>query len=115
MLPPAATGAGAPTFEIDSTGAELTVVVASAPLIGPVSVLVMLYVALWITVPLASGEFTLTTSVTLPDAPPFSAPAFQVTTPPASRPGTEADTKVVFTGIVSLITTLVALALPVFV
>src|SRR6266700_5023248 len=115
MLPPAATGLGAPAFENDSAGAELTVVVASAPLTGPVSVLVMPYVVLWRMVPFRSGESTFTTRVTLPDAPPARAPMFQVTTPPACAPGAEADTNVVLPGIVSLTSTFVALALPVFV
>src|SRR2546425_8628251 len=115
MFPPAATGLGAAALEIDSAGAELTVVVASAPFAGPISVLVMLYVLLWMMVPFRSGESTLTTRVTLPDAPPARAPTLQVTTPPASVPGAEADTNVVLAGRVSLTTTFVALALPVFV
>src|SRR2546425_552178 len=100
---------------MDNSGTELTVVVASAPFAGPISVLVMLYVVLWMMVPFRRGEFTLTTRVTLPDAPAFSVPALQLTTPPARIPGAEADTKVVFAGMVSLMTTFVALALPVFV
>src|SRR2546425_7972313 len=115
MLLPAFTGSGASVLEMPRTGSEATVVVSSAPATGPVSVLVMLYVVLWITVPFARGEFTLTTRVTLPDAPAFSVPALQLTTPPARMPGAEADTKVVFAGMVSLMTTFVALALPVFV
>src|SRR3989442_11908802 len=115
MLPPAATGLGAPAFEIVSAGEELTVVVASAPFTGPVSLLLMLYVSLWRMVPFRSGELTRTTRVTLPDAPPARAPMFQVTTPPACVPGAEADTKVVLAGVVSLTTTFVAFALPVFV
>src|SRR2546428_6068315 len=52
--------------------------------------------------------------VTVPEAPAARPPRFQVTTPPASVPGAEADTKVVLAGSVSLITTLVASSLPPF-
>ncbi len=69
---------------------------------------------MWITVPFASGLLALTTSVTVLDAPAARAPMFQVTTPAASVPPPVALTNAVFAGIVSLITTPVALALPVF-
>src|SRR3989454_4817679 len=110
---PATAGSGASVLPMFRIGFEVTVVVSSAPLTGPVSVLVMLYVLLWITVPLASGELTCTTRVTVPEAPAASPPRLQVTTPPARSPGAEADTKVVLAGTVSLITTLVAFSLPV--
>src|SRR5438093_476563 len=114
MFDPAVTGSGASVLVIVKRGSESTVVVSAVPLSGPTSVLVMLYVLLWITVPLASGELTCTTRVTVPEAPAASPPRLQVTTPPARSPGAEADTKVVLAGTVSLITTLVALALPLF-
>src|SRR6266699_3298041 len=104
MLLPAAIGSGAAVLVMVRTGAEETVVVSSAPAIDPVSVLVMLYVLLWMTVPLASGVLTLTTSVTVPEAPAARPPRLQVTTPPAGAPGAEAETNVVLAGIVSLIT-----------
>src|SRR3989442_657770 len=114
MLLPAFTGSGASVLEMPRTGSEATVVVSSAPATGPVSVLVMLYVVLWITVPFARGEFTLTTRLTVPEPPAASAPMLQVTTPAARPPGAEADTKLVLAGIVSLITTFDASAVPVF-
>src|SRR6266699_6567474 len=114
MFAPALTGSGASVLEIARTGAEVTVVVSSAPGTGPVSVLVMSYVPLWITVPFTSGEFALTTRVTEPEAPTASAPMFQVTTPAAIPPGAEADTKLVLAGRVSLTTTFDASAVPVF-
>src|SRR3989442_1504751 len=66
------------------------------------------------TVPLARGLATCTTSWTDEDDPAFSAPMFRATTPTASIPPAGADTKAVFAGIVSVITTPLALALPVF-
>src|SRR6266571_3677514 len=113
MFAPATTGSGAPVFETLRTGTELTVVVSSVPLIGPTSVLVMLYVSLWRTVPLASGVTTCTTSWTVPEAPAGRAPRFQVTTPPAGAPGADAETNVVLAGTVSRMTTFVASAVPV--
>jgi hypothetical protein len=114
MLLPAFTGSGASVFEIVSTGADDTVVVIAAPFVGAVSLLSTLYVLLVINVPFASGLATCTTSCTEPDDPAFTAPMFQVTTPAASVPPPVADTKLVFAGIVSVITTPVALAFPVF-
>src|SRR5438445_9872808 len=114
MLFPAASGSGESVFEMLNTGAEDTVVVTAAPLKGPASLLVTLYVPLSMTVPLASGLFTLTTRVTDPEAAAGSSPMFHVTTPPASDPAFDADTKAVFPGTVSLITTPVASAFPVF-
>ena len=64
--------------------------------------------------PLASGAFTLTTSVTVPETPAARLPMLQVTMPPAGTPGTDAETKVVFAGSGSLITTPVAFSFPVF-
>src|SRR6266581_8981979 len=114
MLLPAATGSGASVFEMLSTGVEVTVVVSAAPFTGAASFDVSVYDPLVITVPFASGELTLTTSCTDVDVPAFSAPMFQVTTPPASVPPPVADTKLVFAGTVSVITTPVALAFPAF-
>src|SRR6266568_7180773 len=114
MFAPAATGSGASVLVMLRTGAEETVVVSSAPGTAPVWVLEMLYVLLWMTVPLASGVFTFTTSVTVPEAPAARPPRLQVTTPPAGAPGAEAETNVVLAGIVSLITTFVAASDPVF-
>src|SRR2546422_193507 len=111
---PATAGSGASVLPMFRIGFEVTVVVSSAPLTGPVSVLVMLYVLLWITVPLASGELTCTTRVTDPDPPAARRPRLQVTTPPAGDPPFEAETKVVFAGRLSEIDTLLAFSLPVF-
>src|SRR3989338_3153773 len=113
MLLPAFTGSGASVFEIVRTGADETVVVIEAPATGAVSLLSMLQVAFVISVPLASGLATCTTSCTLPDPPAASAPRLQVTTPPARVPPPVADTNVVFTGTVSAITTPGAFASPV--
>src|SRR6267378_2144337 len=114
MFAPAGTGSGASVLEMLSTGADVTVVVAAAPATGAVSLLSMSYVPFVITVPFRSGLVTCTTSCTDPDAPAATRPRFQVTTPPDSSPPAVADTNVVFPGTVSLITTPVALALPVF-
>src|SRR5882672_2658297 len=114
MLLPAFTGSGASVLLMFITGAEDTVVVIAAPAVGAVSLLSTLWVALVITVPFASGLVTATTSCTDPEAPAATAPTFQVTTPAASVPPPVADTKLVFAGTVSLITTPVALAFPVF-
>src|SRR2546425_338603 len=114
MSLPALTGSGASPFAIDRTGADDTVVGMAAPATGAVSVESMLYVPFVMTVPLARGFATCTTSWTDEDDPAFSAPIFQVTTPAASVPPAVADTNVVFAGIVSVITPPLALALPVF-
>ena len=66
------------------------------------------------TVPLASGLATLTTSCTEPEPPAARAPIDQVTTPPDSAPLPVADKNVVLTGIVSDSTTPVAPEFPVF-
>ena len=66
------------------------------------------------TAPPGIGLVTWTTKSTVPEAPAFSVPRFQVTTPPASDPPAVAETNAVFTGIVSVITVLVAFSLPVF-
>ena len=95
-------------------GAEVTVVVIGAPAAGAVSLLSTLNVALVMIVPFASGLAVCTTSCTLPDVPALSAPIFQVTIPAASVPPPVAETNEVFPGTVSVITTPVALALPVF-
>src|SRR5437899_2374324 len=65
------------------------------------------------TVPLASGLAACTTSWTDADAPAFSTPMFQVTTPAATLPPAVADTKAVFAGSVSEITTPLAFDDPV--
>src|SRR6185503_4103359 len=114
MLLPATTGSGASVLPMLSTGLDDTVVVIEAPLTGAVSLLSMLYVPLVITVPFASGLVTATTSCTDPEAPAATPPTFQVTTPAASVPPPVADTNEVFAGTVSLITTPVAPAFPVF-
>src|SRR5213594_3399273 len=114
MFPPAATGSGASVFDRVSTGAEVTVVVAFGPVCGNDSLLSMVHPVLVITVPLASGLFTWTTSCTDPEEPAFTLPTFQVTTPAASVPPAVAETKVVLAGSASLITTPVALLVPTF-
>src|SRR6185503_2554439 len=114
MLLPAFTGSGASVLLMFITGADDTVVVTAAPLVGAVCVLSMLYVPFVMTVPLASGLVTATTSWTLLDAPAARLPMFQVTTPAASVPPPVAETKLVLAGIVSAITTPVAFMLPVF-
>src|SRR5436309_3545369 len=113
MLLPAFTGSGASALLILRTGADDTVVVTDAPAVGAVSLLSMLYVPLVMTVPFTSGLATATTNCTLGEEPAARAPMFQVTTPAAGVPPPVADTKLVFAGMVSVITTPVALALPV--
>src|SRR2546425_9001349 len=114
MCPPASTGAGPALSEGVRTGGDDTVVVPPAPATGAVSLLSMLNVALVITVPFARGLATCTTSCTDAELPAFSAPMFQVTTPAARAPPPVADTKLLFAGTVSVITTPVAPAVPVF-
>src|SRR5438093_1368062 len=114
MLLPAFTGSGASVCSVERSGGDETVVGAIPPATGAVSFESMPYVALLMTVPFASGLVTCTTSWTDEDDPALSAPMFQVTTPAASVPPPVADTNVVFAGIVSVITTPLALALPVF-
>src|SRR5262245_56646970 len=114
MLLPAFTGSGESAFEMVITGADDTVVVMEAPAVGVVSLLSMLYVTLVMTVPFANGLATCTTSCTEPEAPAARLPMFHDTTPAAGVPPPVADTKLVFAGRVSLITTPVALAFPVF-
>src|SRR6185503_937023 len=114
MLLPATTGSGASVLPMLNTGADVTVVVASGPVAGRLSLLSRIQPVLVMTVPAASGLFTVTTSCTDPDAPDARLPTFQVTTPAASVPPPVADTKVVFTGIGSVTTTPVALFVPMF-
>src|SRR2546422_4253490 len=114
MALPAFTGSGASVLEMFSTGAELTVVVTAAPAVGAVSFESIWYEPLVMTVPFASGLFTLTTSCAVEEAPVLSAPMFQVTTPPESEPPPVADTNVVFAGTASQTTTPVAFSFPVF-
>src|SRR5216117_3800570 len=110
---PATTGSGASVADTVRTGAEVTVVVMAAPLTGAVSTESMLKVLSVITVPLASGVLTRTTSWTDPEAPAASEPIDQATTPAESEPPPVADTNVVFAGTVSDRITPVAPALPV--
>src|SRR6267143_1522990 len=114
MLAPAATGSGASVLEIVRTGEDETVVVMAAPANGVVSLESMLKAPLVMTVPLGSGLATCTTSCTEPEPPAARAPMFQVTTPAARAPPAVAETNVVFAGTVSVITTPVAPAVPVF-
>src|SRR5882672_8839107 len=114
MFDPAFTGSGASALEIASTGLDDTVVLMAVPLTGAVSFESTAKAALVMSVPFASGLATCTTSCTDPEAPAASAPTFQVTTPAASAPPPVADTKLVFAGTVSVTTTPVALALPLF-
>src|SRR5215470_14249701 len=114
MFEPAFTGSGASVCEMFSVGDELTVVVIAAPAVGAVSFESMLNVPLVMTVPFVSGLLVFTTSCTELEAPAARPPMFQVTTPAASVPPPVADTNDVFAGIVSAITTPVALAFPVF-
>src|SRR5574341_1851956 len=114
MLLPAVTGSGESVLEMVSTGTVVTVVVIDAPLTGAVCVQSMLYVPLEMIVPPGTPAPTWTTSCTDPEDPAFRAPVFQVTTPAARVPPPVALTNVVLTGIVSVITVPVALALPVF-
>ena len=67
-----------------------------------------------IVVLLAIGVLIDTTSCTVPEPPAASAPTFQVTTPAARVPPAVADTKLVLAGTVSVITTPLAFAVPVF-
>src|SRR3989442_10167024 len=113
MVAPAVTGSGASVADTVRTGAEVRVVVMAAPVTGDVSAASMLKVLLVITVPLASGVLTRTTSWTDPEAPAAREPIDQVTTPAESEPPPVADTNVVLAGTVSLITRLVAPAFPV--
>src|SRR5436190_2144652 len=111
---PATTGSGASVADTVRTGAEVTVVVMATPLTGAVSTESMLKVLLVITVPLASGVLTRTTSWTEPEAPAASEPIDQVTTEPERMP-LPAETNAVFAGMVSVKRIAVALALPVLV
>src|SRR5438876_70411 len=114
MVPPAAAGSGASVFEMARRGLEATVVVASGPVCGRISLLSIVQPVLVITVPFASGLLARTTSCSDPDAPALTAPMFQVTTPEDSVPPPVADTKDVPAGSGSRRTTPVALLVPVF-
>src|SRR3989338_2919750 len=114
MLPRAFTGSGASVLLTLSTGADVTVVVASGPVCGSDSLLSIVHPVLVITVPFARGLFTLTTSCTDPDTPAFTAPRLHVRTPPASVPPPAAATTVVFAGSGSWSTPPVALFVPTF-
>src|SRR6266571_3992724 len=114
MFAPGATGSGESVLDRVRTGAAVTVVVAFGPVCGSDSLLSMVQPVLVMTVPLASGLLTRTTSWTDPDVPAFRLPTFQVTTPPDCVPPAVADTKVVLAGTVSVMTTPVAPAVPVF-
>src|SRR5262245_66617242 len=112
MLPPAFTGSGASAPEIASAGDEVTVVVVAVPAAGLVWALSMLPAPLVMTVALASGLATRTTSCTDPLAPAATVPMDQDTVLPESAPPAVAETNVVFAGTPVVSTTLVAFALP---
>src|SRR5438093_1240028 len=114
MLFVAVTAAGAAAVVGRRSVVEGKFVVASGPVCGRISLLSMVQPVLVITVPLASGVLTDTTSWTEPEAPEVTVPRFQVTTPAASAPPPVAPTKVVPAGRASEITTPVASALPAF-
>src|SRR6266446_2873775 len=114
MLLPALTGLGEAILEIPRTGEAVTVVVSAGPVWARDWVLAIVHPLFVMTVPLASGLLTLTTSCTDPEAPELTAPMFQVTTPPDGAPPAVADTNVVFAGSGSVIRTPVAFAVPVF-
>src|SRR6266850_235607 len=111
---PATAGSGASVLPMLRIGSDVTVVVMGAPDTGAVSLLSMSYDPLVRSVPLGSGLATCTTICTEPDDPAGRNPRFQVTIPPACVPPAVAETNVVFTGSVSVITAPLALALPVF-
>src|SRR5713101_5144174 len=98
MFEPAFTGSGESLFETLRIGDDVTVVVASGPVCASDSLLAMVQPVLVMTVPLASGVFTFTTSCTDPETPALTLPMFQVTTPPASVPPPVAETNAVFAG-----------------
>ena len=83
------------------------------PLTGTVSLLSILEDELASVVPLARGLATRTTSWTDPEAPATRLPMVQVTVPPDGAPPPVAETNEVLLGRVSVMTTPVALALPV--
>src|SRR3989442_1174077 len=114
MLLPALTGLGAAVLKMLRAGAEETVAGSGGPAGGRDWLLAIVQPPLVMTVPLASGLITLTTSCTDPEAPTPTAPMLQVTTPPEGAPPAVADTKAVFVGSGSVITTPVAFAVPVF-
>jgi len=93
-------------------GADVTAVVTTGPATTAVSLLTMEYVLLVMSVPLVRGEATRTTSWTEPEAPAASEAIDQETTEPERVPPEVALTKEVLAGMVSLMTTPVALALP---
>ena len=111
---PATAGSGASLLAMLRIGSDVTVVVIAVPGAGAVSLLSMAYDPFVITVPFARGLVTCTTIWTLPEAPAARFTMFQVTTPPASVPPPVAETNAVLTGTVSVTTTPVALAFPVF-
>src|SRR2546427_10581614 len=99
MFAPAATGSGASIFEIDRIGVEFTVTVTGAPAVGAVSFESIWKLPLLITVPFASGELTLTTSLAEPEGPAATLAMFHVTTPPPGAPRTDSPTEEVFAGV----------------
>src|SRR5882672_3021851 len=111
---PATAGSGESDLPMVRIGSEVTVVVIAPPATATVSLLSMAYDPLVMSVPLGSGLATCTTICTEPDDPAFKAPMFQVTTPPASAPPPVADTKLVFVGTVSVMTTPLAFSFPAF-
>src|SRR2546425_10321615 len=114
MVLPAATGSGASLLASVKRGSDRIVVVSAAPLTGPTSLDVMLYVPFVMRVLFATGVLIDTTIWTEPEVPALSVPRFQVTTPAASAPPAVAETEVVPAGAESRRRTPVAFALPMF-
>src|SRR3989442_1485261 len=114
MLFPAGTGSGASDFEIVRTGFDVTVVVIATPATGVVSLESTLKVALVMTVPFASGLAVCTTFFFNDTATAEIYPLSLHDALPVCVPPPVADTNEVFAGTVSVMTTPVALALPVF-
>jgi len=112
MLLPAATGSGPSVALTVSTGRELTVVKAVAAVAGVVSAESMTAALLVIVVPLASELLTRTVICTEPVTPEARPPTVHVRVPPDSVPPAVADTKVVFAGTASVMTTELAEATP---
>src|SRR3989442_619530 len=96
------------------TGAEVTVVVIDGPVSVAISLQAPVCAPLVIVVPFASGLATLTTIWTDPLLPAFRAPIAQVTEPAPAAPPPVALTKVVFAGSPAVISTPLALAVPLF-
>src|SRR5882724_1424470 len=98
MIPPGRTGFGDAVWASAKRFPDRTEVAIDAPTTAAVSLLSMLYEALVIVVPFASGAAMATTSCAELEAPALSVPRLQVTTPPESDPPSVAETKVVLAG-----------------